>query len=181
MHALGASERGLSDVPMLLRKILSEELWRSFHVEQTGEEVKYVCFVDFVVTKPLEGLGADLDTLKRLCAGHQDVIDLIDRAEQGKHGGDRKSERIKRVNHSLDTSKHTPRTSQLLRRLRKDYPELHGQVLKGKITVNEGAIRAGIYPSRVSINTRSPASAAASIIKVVGKVLSQNGSYLQCI
>ncbi len=125
-----------------------------------------------MATKPLEGLGVDLKLIRRLCADDKVALDLIDKAVKGRQGnptGHNQHTGGKGVIHPLSSSKRTPRRGKQLRRLRKDFPELHGQVLKGKLTVNECAIRAGIYPSRLSINTGSPASAAASIMRVIGK------------
>ncbi len=85
--------------------------------------------------------------LQRLCADDKEALDLIDKAVQGNRGGNHGNQYTsgKGVNHPLATSKPTPRTGKQLRRLRKDFPELHGQVLKGNLTVNEGAIRAEIF------------------------------------
>ena len=42
--------------------------------------------LDFVTTPPLEGLGADLALVKRLCADDVEAADLLDRALQGRQG-----------------------------------------------------------------------------------------------
>ncbi|MBA3766790.1 MAG: hypothetical protein H0W99_07350 [Acidobacteria bacterium] len=169
LHAIRAGESGLSRVPMLVKRVLKDGMWREFLVERTGGVVCHARFIDFVTTKPLEGLGADLDLLKRICAEHTDVLDLIDREVQGKHGGDRKSDEIKWVIHPLDTSDQRDRSGKHLRRLRKDFPKLHQQVLENKLTVTQAATKAGFYPKRVSVNLTSAGSAASTIIKASGE------------
>jgi hypothetical protein len=62
-------------------------------IQQTGEFIRFESFADFVKTKPLEGLGADVSMLQRMCGSDIEALDLIDRAVQGKHGG-KKIERI---------------------------------------------------------------------------------------
>jgi hypothetical protein len=54
-------------------------------------------------------------------------------------------------------------STQNLRRLRKDRPDLHEKVLANDMTVTEAAVAAGIYPKRIAINLKSPKSAAATI------------------
>jgi len=55
-----------------------------------------------------------------------------------------------------------------LRRLRKDFPELHKEVVNGKTTVQAAAIQAGIRTKQISINLQSSVSAARTIIKAGG-------------
>ena len=43
------------------------------------------------------------------------------------------------------------RSGQHLRRLRKDFPSIHQQVIDGDKTVHEAAVEAGIYPARASV------------------------------
>lgn len=105
-------------------------------------------------------LANKIDALRGLPFGTTNM-DLLDQATQTQHGGDRKSEEIKGLNHSFD--KKRDRSGQNIRRLRKDFPDLHNQVLTGLKTVTEAAVEAGIYPQRISINTTSAHSAAESI------------------
>jgi hypothetical protein len=78
----------------------------------------------------------------RPCAEDKEALSLIYQATQGKHGGDRKSERIKTDNISLDTNQHGTSRQQALRKLRKSRPDLHAQVLKGKLSPHAAMIEA---------------------------------------
>jgi hypothetical protein len=66
---------GLEDVPDLIKKILRESLWRERVIQKTGELVRFESFVDFVKTKPLEGLGADVSMLQRMCGSDIEALD----------------------------------------------------------------------------------------------------------
>lgn len=44
--------------------------------------MEFPSFGAFLAARVPEGLGADPPTIKRLCAGDPEAIDLIDRAEQ---------------------------------------------------------------------------------------------------
>ena len=94
-------------------------------------------FIDFVTTKPLEGLGTDVEMLKRICPGQVEVLDLILQATQGKHGGDHGNQytagKFDNIKLATEPQTGTNRTY-ALRRLRKDRPDLHKKVIAGKFT-----------------------------------------------
>lgn len=81
---------GLNAVPGLLRQILTEKMWVKFDVEIGGDIIeKDHCpedFAQFVTDDPPYGLGSSIDMLIRICAGHVDVIDLIDNEVQRDRG-----------------------------------------------------------------------------------------------
>ncbi len=78
-----------------MRALARERPWERFIVPETGEVVEYgpKGFLRFVATPPLEGLGSDVDTLKRLCEGDTEALAALDEALEGSQprGGDRRS------------------------------------------------------------------------------------------
>lgn len=74
--------------------------------------------------------------LQRICADDTEVLDLIDRVVQGKDGGDKKSEQYKTTvdNIHSDTRPTGTTRQRALRKLRKDSPTLHAEVLAGKLS-----------------------------------------------
>jgi hypothetical protein len=66
---------------------------------QTGREITFTRFEQFVTAPPLDGLGTTLDTLRRLCRGHDEVERLLvaelaesePLAEPGEKGNGRRS------------------------------------------------------------------------------------------
>ncbi len=69
---------------------------------------------------------ADLDLLKRICAEHTDVLDLIDQAVKGRQG-----ERTDLLDNVQEVAPAPTGNSHAaaLRRLRKDRPDLHKKVI----------------------------------------------------
>ncbi len=101
MQALAAGESGLFQVPLLIKRILKDDQWSRFTIEDTGLPFKHKRFIDFVTAKPLEGLGTDMNMLRSICRDDKVAFDLLDIAEQGKHGGDHTSEQSKNDNGNL--------------------------------------------------------------------------------
>jgi hypothetical protein len=155
---------------MLVRRVIQDDMWRDFVIDRTGERITYNRFIDFVTTKPLEGLGADLNLLRRICAEHHDVLDLINRETQGKHGGDRKSEGIKTDNVRVDNpDAYGNDRSYALRRLRKDRPDLHKRVIAGKLSPHGAMVEGGFRPKTFTIPLDVDKAASVLIRKFSGE------------
>src|SRR5205823_4521805 len=67
------AEQSLYVVPGILEQILDGELWRELLVEHLGRVYSHDTFTAFVTALP-GGLGTTLDTLRRLCRDHPDVL-----------------------------------------------------------------------------------------------------------
>lgn len=84
------TERKLLDYfPTLLKSVIADGLWRERVVARTGEVARFARFEEFVVAAPYAGLGITMEMLKNLCRGNVELLDLIDKAMQHAHGGDR--------------------------------------------------------------------------------------------
>jgi hypothetical protein len=96
--------------------------------------------------KPLKGLGSDITTIQRMCADDLDTIKLIEIATQNPTG----------VNLGVDNihARRPDGTSQQasLRRLRKHAPEIHKQVISGKLSAHAGSLFP-IRPAQSSVTT----------------------------
>jgi len=154
----------LENVPGLLKRILREEAWREFQ-PKIGPVVRHERFADFVTTPPVQGLGASVELVRRIVADDVEALDLLDRALQGKHGGDRKSDRIKRDNVTVDRDPNQRGSSAdyALRRLRKDAPELHAEVLAGKLSAHAAMVKAGFRPRTFTVRADNPERIAATL------------------
>lgn len=166
VEALGSSLRrtgnGLEAVPGLVKEVLREEAWREF-ITPRGEVVQHKRFIDFVTTPPTKGLGASVDLLTRLVASDPETADLLDQALQGKHGGDRTSECTSNVD-VINVARPTGTSkSAALRRLRKDKPDLHAEVLAGRLSAHAAMVQAGFRPKTVSVPVSQPDSVAAAL------------------
>lgn len=157
---ISKGEYGLAEVPALIKAVIDDGIWRERTVEQTGEIVRFERFVDFVTTAPLEGLGADIDTIKRLCRDDAAALDALDRAVQNRPG--RPSETFDNVQGSAEAPTGN-RADQAIRKLRKDRPDLHERVLAGEVSPHAAMVEAGFR--RRSLTVPVEAEAAARVIR----------------
>ncbi|MGW1034320.1 hypothetical protein ACWD4Z_19285 [Streptomyces antibioticus] len=122
--------------------------------------------MDFVTTPPTQGIGASVDLVRRIVGSDTEALDLLDRAVQGQHGGDRRTEdaQIKRDVITLESGSTRRGTSRdgALRRLRKDAPELHAEVLAGRLSAHAAMVQAGFRPKTVSVPVTRPDTIAAA-------------------
>jgi hypothetical protein len=164
-RALGGEE-WLNNAPGLLKRLISENLWQRRIDEVTGEVVEFERFVDFVTTKPLEGLGSTISTLKRVCGGDVEATDLLDQALQQADGGDHRSEEYRTTvnNINSDTVDRPAGTSRAaaLRKLRRDARELHDQVIAGELSPHAAMVQAGFRRPTLTIPL-DPTGAAGAI------------------
>jgi hypothetical protein len=131
-------------VPALLKRVLAEGSWREF-VTQRGERVVHERFADFAGTPPLKGIGTDVALVRRIVADDPEALDLLDRALQNPHGGDHSKANNVQVAPAGNTRERA------LRKLRKDAPELHADVLAGRLTAHAAMVQAGFRPRTFTV------------------------------
>lgn len=168
IDSLGSSLRrggaSLETVPGLLKRVLQEEAWREFETSR-GDVVRHERFADFVTTPPLKGLGASVPLLKRIVADDPEALDLLDQALQnpvGKYESDLGDVDI--VHGSKITRPDGNSKDAALRRLRKDAPELHAEVLAGRLSAHAAMVKAGFRPKTFTVRP-DPESAARTLRK----------------
>ena len=86
-------------------------------------------FVDFITARPLEGLGKDLATVKRLCRDDVEAVDLIDRVSVVPNRRPVSSDNVTTFGEPAERGNRADAT---IRRLRKDRPDLHQRVIAGE-------------------------------------------------
>jgi hypothetical protein len=127
-----------------------------------GEHVTHASWESFVIAKPLKGLGSTTDMIDRIVRGQPDLETMIDAATQRPHGGDRRSADINvdviHVERPTGTSREAA-----LRRLRTQRPDLHAEVIAGRLTPHAAAVIAGMRPPTMTIRVDDPTSAARAI------------------
>lgn len=143
----------LGTVPKALRRLLEHGAWREFTTSR-GEHVAYERFADFVTTKPLKGLGSDVALVQRIVADDKEAFDLLDQALQTPTGV-----------HNVNTRPHGNAGATALRRLRKDAPELHADVLAGRLSAHGAMVQAGYRPKTISVPVTRPEAVARSLLK----------------
>lgn len=141
----------IANVPGLLKQIIGNDMWRKRWCKQTKQEVEFRRFRDFVSAHPPEGLGTNMQVLESICrhSGDNEALDLLVSIDAGKKGnlsGNNQytSGNVDNVNISTDRQSPTGNSAAAaLRRLAKDSPELHAQVIAGELSPNAAAIEAG--------------------------------------
>lgn len=146
----------LENVPGLLKRLLREEAWREFQ-PKIGPVVRHERFADFVTTPPVQGLGASVELVRRIVADDPEAVDLLDKALQNPVGN---PGNVNNINERpCGTSK-----DYALRKLRKDAPELHAEVLAGRLSAHAAMVKAGFRPRTFTVRPE-PKSAARTLRK----------------
>jgi hypothetical protein len=167
--ALGSGGHGLEAVPALLRRLLTEDAWRNFETRR-GDTPRYERFDEFVTKQPLQGLGASVRLVEKIIDSIEDEAersqtrDLLDQALQNPPHvhPDRTDGNIVPVRPEGNTQ------AKALRRLRKDAPELHVEVLEGRLSAHAAMVQAGFRPKTISVPVSRPESIAAALRKHLG-------------
>lgn len=164
VRALGLSIRsggaGLKNVPLLVRRVIGEGRWRERAVGVGNRAIAYDDFARFVADPPLEGLGTDITTIRRLCADDPEALDLIDRVGQRPVGQPSKEVIVDNV-HNNQTRPTGNRADRALRALRAHAPDIHAEVLAGGLSPHGGMVKAGLRRPTATFPLDPPALARA--------------------
>lgn len=165
VDALGSALRrggnALDSVPDLLKRVLAEGSWRDF-ITQRGEVVHHARFVDFVTEPPLRGIGGNVPLVRRVVEVDPVALDLLDEALRNPEGGSIE-QRATVANRNSGRPSGTSK-AYALRRLRKDAPQLHSEVLAGRLTAHAAMVQAGLRSPTFTMRAGS-AEQVANVLK----------------
>ncbi len=160
-RSLRSGKHGLSVVPDLLERVLTEGSWREF-ATQRDEVVRHSHIRDFVTTPPLGGLGATKELVERVIGTDRpDLLRLW--REAWKVGQGTRSDRRPLVDSTR--SRGAEDSANAVDRLARDAPGQYEAVRRGEKTINAAARAAGIRPHRISVRLDRPESIARSLRK----------------
>jgi hypothetical protein len=170
-QALRRGDASLGNVPSLLKKVLKEDMWQHRVVPATGETEDFATFKEFVETPPLLGLGATIKLIKRICGEDTETLDLIDRVEQrlpgapkGNKNASNSETNIDIINNCSNEIPDGTSRENALRKLRKDRPDLHKEVIAGEKSPHAAMVEAGFRKKSLTIPI-DPEPAARSLVK----------------
>jgi len=168
-EAMASGETGLRYVPALLLRVINEDMWQERVVARTGQIAQFKSFRAFVEAQPLEGLGADIPTIKRLCADNPAALDALDRVTTNGPGGDKRSGEYKSNHHNImddqcNSTQQGTSAAYALRKLRTDAPELHERVIAGDLTPHAAMLEAGFRRKTIQIPA-DPVGAARALLR----------------
>jgi hypothetical protein len=158
--AMSHGEQSLEQVPVLLYRILKEEVWRDFET-QLGKKIHHARFIDFVTMAPPAGLGSTIEHIANFIKGNKEAEDLLGLVIQNPVGRPKTVYNI----HSLQARPSGTSGDRALRMLREKKPELHQRVLSGELSRHAAMIEAGYRPRTITVNPDNPKSAATLIAK----------------
>lgn len=160
-RALLDGSRDLQAVPGLLKRIIREEMWRQWTDPSSGRAFgPFRSFAEFMMRPTsVGGLGSNEKQLRGLCVDDIEALDLLDRALQNRSG---RPETVDNIH-----SKKPDGTSQdqALRKLRKDAPELHVDVLAGRLSAHAAMVQAGFRPRTITVPISRPEAVAKTLRK----------------
>ena len=121
----------LENVPNLLKRIVQEELWRSYDRQDGKQEFK--SFTDFIE----KGLGTNIATLCHLCKDDPNALDLLDQAVANSPS---RRPKLNMDNTNVISRPSGITTNRLIRRLRTQRPDLHRRVLGPVLPIRPPAV-----------------------------------------
>lgn len=145
--------KAVENVPLLVRQVLEQEMWREHTYENTGETFRFETFHQFIETHPPDGLGTETENLFKLCLEDTTATEMLDTiliAEAARQPKGKDKPISKRP--AVSTARQAG-----LRRLRrfaeqnKEAGMLRQSVLDGKMSVNAALVAAGLRKPRVTI------------------------------
>lgn len=153
----------LAYVPELLRTVIAEQMWKERFVSQTKQVITFKSFRDFVEADPPEGLKANVNLLIKICESYNDMeaVSLIATEIGGKPGnptGNNQYSGIDNniINSTMGNERKSPTgtsTAATMRRLAKQYPDLHAKVLTGEMRPSAAAVEAGFQKRNFQMPT----------------------------
>ena len=145
-------ESGLNRTPKFVKKIIEQDAWKRRTLRCNGEVVEFESFTNFVESHPPDGLGVEVDMLKRMCKEHDEALRLLRDAVTDSPGGDQRSEEAQTKNDNISNeSGQGTSKDYTLDRLAREAPELYKQVVADEISANAAAIEAGFRTKTASV------------------------------
>lgn len=138
-HAIRHGIGNLKYVPGLIKRIISEELWRSRRVEN-GDIVQLNSFRELITGKPLAGWGESPEKVEAIIRDDADALAMWREAMKGEAG---RPEKSRNNVTELEPAKTGNSRAYTLSRLAKESPELYDRVKAGELSANAAAIQAG--------------------------------------
>lgn len=158
----------LDAVPTILKEIIQKGIWRRWYLRAGSKWVEHDTFAEFVAYQRPYGLGESIEKLRALCKWDQEALDLLDRANESRQG-ERSDffDNIQEVRGEVGAPTGTSPEA-ALRRLRKDRPDLHAQVLAGELSPHGAMVEAGFRPKKVQIPLDNLERAAKTLVRRLG-------------
>jgi hypothetical protein len=189
------SESLFETLPLFLQDLFEQGAWIQFKIAEHAPVFDYrpgdaQKFWEFVQTAQPKGLGTTIPKLRQICEMAEEpmkLLSMLDELSQRGPGGannpeglggksGKKREVVNRDNITIDNERdytaenerrgaHGTSREAALRRLRKDRPDLHEQVLSGELTPHEAMLEAGFRKPTATIRLDDMAALVETLKK----------------
>lgn len=147
-QALQRGEGGMTSALGLLKRILTEKMWKRRVVELLNDQVvEFARFEDFITSDYPHGMGEDLKVVTRLLKSDTDkTLDSFDEVTGNPVGTNQHVDNVNTQGRPMGNAR-----QYALRKLRKDAPEIHQEVIDGDLSCHAGMIKAGFRRKPTSL------------------------------
>lgn len=162
--AMRAAKENRNEVVHAIERLIETEAWRSF-VTPNGELVEPGSLREFIETQPNRGLGLGVQTLVALLED-TNLPESAKRVRVAVLDGLPEANGVGGQGKGSDTTFEGERDSAyVVSRLKRDDPQLAEQVVKGELTPNAAAVKAGIRHKYARIRTDDAQRAVAKLLE----------------
>jgi len=140
-------EHGLKTLPRLIKAAIKEDAWKAYYSNTLRRIVTHDTFESFILETPPDGLGSTVEQIGDMIRHDAEALTLYSELVTAKphiHKDDTYNVSIKKA----DAGNAKPYA---LRKLHKDRPDLHQQVLSGDISSHQAMVQAGFRKKTATV------------------------------
>lgn len=157
IESLYEATGGLRQFPSLLKKVIATRAWERRTVH--GKVIELSSLRELITAKPVGGWGEDPSKVEAVIRDDPEALAAF-REAMVQHGGDRKSDAIKRNNVTVDPEKTGNSRAYSISRVQRECdPDTVAAVMSGEISPNAALVKAGVRENRQVYIPRDPAAA----------------------
>ena len=161
IESLYEATGGLRQFPSLLKKVIATRAWERRTVH--GKVVELGSLRELITAKPVSGWGEDPSKVEAVIRDDPEALAAF-REAMVQHGGDRKSESIKRNNVTVDPEKTGNSRAYSISRVQRECDqETVAAVMAGEMSPNAALVKAGVRENRQVYIPRDPARAVEKL------------------
>ena len=166
IESLYEATGGMKQFPGLLKKIIETKAW--LRRISSGKVVELTSLRELITAKPVRGWGEDIKTVEAVIRNDPECLAMF-REAMVQHGGDRKSDAIKRNNVTVDSEMTGNSRAYSISRVQSQCDaKTVAAVMAGKMSANGALVKAGLRDVRQIYLPREPAKAVEKLRKVFG-------------
>ena len=141
--SLRQGEMGIGSTCDFIKAVIREKSWEKRTI-RTGELITLSSLRELITKPPLEGYGEKIEDVERMIASDPEALADFREAIKGHEGGDKRSTKaITGYNITSDERVTGTGKAYTLSRLKRETPELFASVVRGEMSANAAAVKAG--------------------------------------